>query len=131
VAKDTDLTDSLPTWCDFEPGPTLDFDGLGIAVVEDDAGIVLSPTMVFFRVSEDDDDIDYNGDNDEDDPILMRNPLTTCFPRVMGVCTDSGDRVIVTDGVRGAAFLADEILAGEEYNGDNDGNDIVVRYFTF
>lgn len=131
VMKDTDVTDALPTWCDFEPGPTLDFDGVGYAVVPNNAGIVVTEGQVFFRVSEMLDNVDYDGDGTKTDVILMRNPRGTCQPRPMAVCSTIAGPVVFTDGRRGAAFLASEGPTGRDLNGDGDQNDLVLRYFSF
>lgn len=131
MAKDNDVTDSLPTWCDFEPGPTLDFDGVGFAVVPDNAGIVVTQPQVFFRVSEMLDNTDYDGDNTKTDVILMRNPRLTCGPRAMAVCSTISGPVVFTDGRRGAAFYASEFQSSRDLNDDGDMNDTVLRYFTF
>jgi len=129
TAKDNDKTDGLPVWADFESGPTLDFDGMGYAVDKANAGIVLAGNFAFFRVSEADDNRDYNADGQINDVVLFRNPLTTCGPVPMATSSLVTGDVIVTDGSVGAAFLASESQAGEDFNGDGDETDLVVRYF--
>ena len=129
--KDNDVTDSLPVWADFESGPILDFDGLGFALDEDDAGIVIAAGFAFFRVDEAADGRDYNADGAVDDVVLMRNPLLSCDPRVMATSSGIAGPVIVTDDENGAAFLSSEFQAGMDFNEDGDTNDLVVRYFRF
>lgn len=130
MLKDTDKTDALPVWVDFEVGPTLDFDGVGFAVDPDNAGIVLAAGLAFFRVSEEDDNTDYNADSDEVDFVLMFNPLTTCGPFPMATSSPV-DQPVIDDGDLGAAFLSSETQAGEDFNQDGDTTDLVVRYFLF
>jgi hypothetical protein len=129
VAKDIDKVDALPVWCDYETGPTLDFDGLGYAVDTDNAGIVIAAGFVFFRVDEMADNRDYNGDGFADDWVLMRNPLSFCEPTVMGTSSAIAGPVIVTDGDLGAGFLSSEGDEGRDFNGDGDTGDVVVRWF--
>jgi len=129
VQKDGDKTDGLPVWADFESGPTLDFDGMGYAVDKANAGIELSGNYAFFRVSEVDDNRDYNADGQINDVVLFRNPLTTCGPIPMATSSLVAGQAVVTDGVRGAAFLSSESQAGEDFNGDGDETDLVVRWF--
>ena len=131
LTKDSDATDSLPIWMDFEGGPTLDFDGVGFALDADNAGIVLARGYAFFRVSEAADATDYNLDGDTGDVILMRNPTAACAPRAMATSHPQDGPVIITDGLRGAAFLCSELMAGVDLNGDGDPNDTLVRYFAF
>lgn len=129
TAKDGDKTDGLPVWADFESGPTLDFDGMGYAVDKANAGIQLTGNFAFFRVSETDDNRDYNADGQINDVVLFRNPLTTCGPVPMATSSLVVGQAIVTDGTVGAAFLSSESQAGEDFNGDGDETDLVVRYF--
>src|SRR5262245_12928788 len=104
VAKDSDKTDGLPVWADFETGPTLDFDGMGYAVDVNNAGIEIVGNVVFFRVSEAADNRDYNADGDKNDVVLFRNPLDACNPVPMATSSLVPGQVITTDRVRGAAF---------------------------
>jgi len=129
TAKDSDKTDGLPVWADFESGPTLDFDGMGYAADKGNAGIQIAGNFAFFRVSETDDNRDYNADGQINDVVLFRNPLTTCGPVPMATSSLVAGQAIVTDGTVGAAFLSSESQAGEDFNGDGDETDLVVRYF--
>lgn len=131
LAKDSDETDSLPVWLDFEVGPTLDFDGVGFAVDEDNTGVVVAQGFAFYRVDEAADATDYNNDLVATDFVLMRNPTTSCDPVAMATSTVVPGLVITTDGVRTAAFLSDEFQAGLDLNEDGDFVDLVVRYFQF
>jgi len=131
VAKDADKTDGLPVWCDFESGPTLDFDGMGYAVDQGNAGIEIAQGFAFFRVSEADDNQDYNADGVKNDVVLFRNPLTTCGPVPMATSSLTPGQVITTDRLSAAAFLSSETQAGIDFNGDGDTGDLVVRWFRF
>ncbi len=131
VLKDTDRTDSLPVWADFEFGPVLDFDGVGFALDPVDPGIVIAGGQAFFRVDEAADSIDHNRDGVLDDRVLMRNPLVTCGPNVLATLSSLSGPAVVTDGELGAALVASESAAGEDYNKDGDTNDLVVRFFLF
>jgi hypothetical protein len=131
VAKDSDKTDGLPVWADFESGPILDFDGVGYSVDAANAGIEIASGFAFFRVSEAADNRDYNNDSDTADVVLFRNPLTTCGPVPMATSSLVTGPVLTTDRDAGAAFLSSETQAGIDFNGDGDETDLVVRYFRF
>jgi hypothetical protein len=129
VAKDGDKTDALPVWADFEENRlVLDFDGVGYAVDRNNAGIVIQGAFAYFRVSEADDNRDYNDDGAKNDVVLMRNPLTTCDPIPMATSSTLTSQVVTT-GDRGAAFQSSESQAGIDFNDDGDTSDLVVRYF--
>jgi hypothetical protein len=129
LLKDNDVTDALPTWLDFNRSKTLDFDGVGYAVDRTNAGLVIAVGTVFFRVDEAADSRDYDRDGVLDDIVLMRNPTHFCGPVPMGPVGRQQGPVIVTDGFQGALFLGDETQSGDDFNGDGDSNDLVVRYF--
>lgn len=131
VVKDNDEIDGLPVWADFEGGPTLDFDGMGYAVHKTNAGIEIAAGFAWFRVSEADDNRDYNGDGQANDVVLFRNPLTSCNPAPFGTASLISGPVLITDRVAGAAFFADEAMASVDFNADGDTGDVVVRYFRF
>ena len=82
VMKDSDKTDALPVWADFETGPTLDWDGLGYAVDRTRAGIVLASGNAFFRVSEGDDNQDHNADGDLGDLVAARPAAARVLDRL-------------------------------------------------
>ena len=129
ITKDSDSTDALPIWLDFEGGPTLDFDGVGFALRASNSGIVVARGFVYFRVDEAADATDYNLDGDRGDVILLRNPISSCDPQALATSHEHIGPVIITDGQNGAAFLASELLAGVDFNNDGDASDTVVRYF--
>ena len=132
VAKDSDKTDALPVWADFESGPVLDFDGVGYSVDSANPGIEITPNFVFFRVSEAADNRDYNADGVANDVVLFRNPLGSCGPVPMATSSTLPGPVIITDGTFfGAAFLSSETQAGVDFDGDGDTSDLVVRFFRF
>ncbi|HEX6885370.1 MAG TPA: hypothetical protein VF530_18490 [Planctomycetota bacterium] len=131
VVKDNDEADGLPVWADFESGPILDFDGMGYAVHKTNAGIEIAAGFAWFRVSEADDNRDYNGDGQANDVVLFRNPLASCSPAAFGTASLVSGPVLITDRVAGGAFFSDEALAGVDFNDDGDTGDVVVRYFRF
>jgi hypothetical protein len=131
VAKDTDKTDGLPVWADFETGPTLDFDGVGYAVDLNNPGIAIVGSFAYFRVSEAADNRDYNADGQLNDVVLFRNPLVSCGPVPMATSSLAPGQVITTDGLRGAAFISSEPQANIDFNEDGDKFDQVVRFFSF
>ena len=121
MTKDTDATDSLPVWADFEgSAPTFDFDGQGYALLEADPGIVIANGWVFYRVSENADNFDYNTDGDENDVILFRNPQTSCSTVAMATASTlpGTNPVVETDGITGCVFMTSEFQAGVDLNED-------------
>ena len=128
IVKDTDVTDALPVWLDFEDGPTLDFDGLGFATVPDNAGLVVAQGFAHFRVSELDDNRDWNGDGVLDDVVLVRNPVLSCDPQILGVTTNApGPAILTLLFSNSAAFLS----TGVDFDGDGMATELVVRHFAF
>ena len=131
--KDADSLDSIPVWADFPGvpgfGSVLDFDGIGYAIDASDAGIVIARGFAFFRVDEAADNRDYNNDGVANDFVLFRNPLSACAPVSMATSSNIDGPSIITDGLRGAAFLSSEAQAGIDFNGDGDTQDLVIRFF--
>lgn len=129
VVKDSDLVDSLPVWLDFASGPTLDFDGTGFATPTGEAGLVVSRAWVYFRVSELEDNRDWNEDGDLADVVLVRNPAISCDVEVIDVCTSGpGPAVLARElTAGGAAFLS----TGVDFDGDGNPNELVVRHFAY
>ena len=76
AGEDTDTNDSVPTFADFGSANTMLFPGVAIAVDKDNAGIVISKSYGFYRVSEAEDSRDWNNDLDETDFILFRTSLS-------------------------------------------------------
>jgi hypothetical protein len=130
VAKDADLVDSLPIWADFE-GQVLDFDGTGFALDPTNEELAVGGAQIFFRVSEAEDSHDHNGDGDLSDTVILRNPVFSCAPRLVGEASALPGPCIVSEGTTGGAFVSSEASAGEDLNEDGDTNDLVVRYFLF
>jgi len=137
AGEDLDTNDSLPTFADFSGSSTLTYPGVAVAVRAANAGMVIGKDIAFYRVDEAADSRDWNGDGDETDLILFRTSLTQGTSAVMGVLNDVTRLAVDLDETgtpQGAAFLADESLAGPtgtDYNGDGDKLDYVVRYFIF
>lgn len=135
VVKDADVTDSLPTWARFTgSGGSLQllFPGVGYALATNNAGIQLLEGNAFFRVSEANDDLNYNtGGGDETDFILFRNPLSSCKPVGMATVSSTSAPVVYSDGFASAALFSSEADAETDFNEDGDETDLVVRYFRF
>jgi hypothetical protein len=141
-ARDTDTTDSVPTFVRFDPGNAsdLDFPGPAIAIDEDNAGIVTGAGIALFRVDENADNFDWNSDGDRNDFVLFRTRVTTLADTlaVSTLNSLSAPAAFFDLGLGqgataiGAAFLADEsaISAGNarDLNADGDTNDLVLRW---
>lgn len=133
VKKDDDMIDGLPTWPRIETagGPEYTVRGSTFAVQQDNPGIVVARSFALFRVSELEDNRDYNNDGDLKDKILFRNPLQTCEPVAMATASSRQGDVVYTDGDVGAAFLSSESDAQVDLNNDGIRQGSVVRYFVF
>ncbi len=119
-AGSIDLEDSLASWLLFSTDRNeMILAGRGWAVQPTNSGLTVAATQAFFRVSEASDGFDWNGDLDISDTILFRVPLNSCDPTNMGVLNTFADTpAIISDGVFGGAFLADESMEGADLNGD-------------
>ena len=105
--------------------------GRGYSLQPANPGITFAASQSFFRVSESEDGFDWNGDNDLDDTILFRVPLTNCDPDNMGVLnTLSGEPAVTSDGLFGAAFFADESIVNSDLN-DDGVIGFALRTFSF
>ena len=135
VTKDSgsaDLTDTLAAWLLFSPSrDAMLLAGRGYSLQPANPGITFAASQSFFRVSESEDGFDWNGDNDLDDTILFRVPLTNCDPDNMGVLnTLSGEPAVTSDGLFGAAFFADESIVNSDLN-DDGVIGFALRTFSF
>ncbi len=128
VAKDDDVVDALPVWLDFESGPTLDFDGTGFAIVPA-VGPVVSQGFVYFAADETADNRDLDGDGDLAERVLVRNPAISCDVEVVGVLApiDAPPVFVSERNARGAVFLS----TGVDFDGDGDGDELVLRHFAY
>ncbi len=133
--NDGDKFDSVPTFPTSHNGTILKFPGYGIAVDASNAGIVGARGVGFYRLSENDEQEDWNGDGDMADAVLQRIGLTTNdLPTLMGTLNNE-DLPAVSFEVgtpQFGALLFQETLqgvAGKDLNGDGDATDFVVRYF--
>ncbi len=142
LARDMDTTDSVPTFVRFDPNNSsdLDFPGPAVAIDADNAGVVSVAGIALYRVDENADNFDWNGDGDKNDFVLFRTRISdlgesfavstlnssSAPAAFIGVGVGQGDAAI------GVAFIADEsaISAGSsrDLNGDGDSNDFVVRW---
>ena len=130
---DGDLQDSFPSFAFFTTEPRLSFPFVRFAVDPDNAGIVLSENIAFYRVSEPDNGRQYNNDGDMLDQVLYRSSLSTGETAFMGTA-NSLDRPVIELAPGevnpvGSAFLSSEPSAGVDFNNDGDMDDFVWRYF--
>jgi len=131
---DGDQDDAVPTFADIVGGSPgrLAFPGLSTAVDKDNAGISLSNGWGFFRVSELEEGADVDGNGQSDDILLVRLNLTTGDVASMGALNTLSRPGVETepDGISpGAAYITDEMIIGSNVSGDNDADDLVVRFF--
>lgn len=135
---DNDKTDSVPTFVQFDSAVSndLDFPGPAVAVPATNPGIVLAGGYAMYRVDESADNRDWNGDNVKDDFVLFRTNVSSNFSSLIGFETRatannlSGDAIQSSGGL-GAAYLADESMAGADLNKPVDGRSdgYVVTWF--
>lgn len=133
--QDQDKLDSVPTFAriDTSAGTRLVFPGVAFAVQAANAGIDVIRGWGFYRVSEAEDDRDWNADGDKLDHVLVATNLTTGQTVYLGPLNTLARRAAEgqADGAGGAAaFLVSEAIAGD-LNGDADTLDFVVRYIRF
>ena len=129
---DTDVLDSVPSFPDFVPGPRLNFPGATIAVDPANAGAVLTRGITYFRVFETADQRDWNEDGDMTDVVLVRLLESIGSPIFISTLNTLPRLAVdVADGEVSpnvAVFLAQESLAGIDFNLDGDMADFVLRY---
>jgi hypothetical protein len=133
VNKDADESDVLPAWLRYDQqSDALIIAGLGWAVQPLNGGVVIRSGVAFFRVSEPDDDVDWNNDDDENDFILFRSPVTACSPTNMGTLNNLPNTPAIYSGTaQGGLFFASESAAGQDLNGDGTIAGLAARFFPF
>jgi hypothetical protein len=130
---DGDLDDSFAAFAFFNTQPRLVFPFVRFGVDKDNAGIVISGDIAYYRVSEAADRRDWNGDGDSLDFVLYRSNLLNGDTRYMGTANNL-DRPVIEVSPNdtlpyGAAFLASEASEGIDFNLDGDTSDFVWRWF--
>lgn len=138
AGEDTDTNDSAPTFADFSNSTTMVFPGVAVATDADNAGLVISKNVAFYRVSEAEDSRDWNNDADETDEILFRTSLsqgTSFATAVLNNLTSGGNSTpsIFVDTVgtpQAAALVVDETIVGSDVNADGTQH-FVLEYFRF
>jgi hypothetical protein len=135
---DADMLDSAPTAARFDPtnANDLDFPGPMVAVDMDNAGITIENGLLFYRVSELEDNRDWNGDGMKNDFVLFRTTVATLQNSSLLASLNGIARPAVASGGNvGVAYVADETMGvkqngteGVDFNGDGDTNDFVVRW---
>ena len=128
---DSDELDSIPSFARFDPIDDLDFPGPPVAGRAKNAGIALTDNDIgLYRVDENADSRDWNGDGDKEDMVLFRTTVSTLQnSNFLGVLNDLPRPAAEVGGKNGAAYLADEAMAGADFNADGDKEDLVVRWF--
>lgn len=131
---DGDQLDSVPAFGVFEAGGAeLDFTGPLVAVPPTNAGFEFANNIGFFRADEARDELDWNGDGDQADRVLLRAPLNSLVSVtfVSSLNNLAGSAIVRPDPNHdevAVAFLADESVEGADYNADGDTNDLVLRW---
>ena len=135
-STDNDDLDSVPTFTreNFSGGMISDLDFPGVAVAVNSGapgpGMVVAANQIFYRVNEMEDNNDWNNDGDMNDDVLLRSSLFNGSTVAMGTLNSVvAGSAITTDGVNGAGFVADEAQAAQDFNGDGDMTDFVLRWF--
>jgi len=136
-AQDNDTTDTIAGWIRFN-GNAVQLFGVGFALHGASPGITLAAGNAFFRVSENQHNVDFNGDGDNADAVLVRRPFSSCNPSAMTVHNFDSQAAILTDGIAGALLLLDESLTqgpnaplGLDINQDGKVGGFVIRHFRF
>ena len=128
---DSDENDSIPVFARFDPLDDLDFPGPPIAGRANNAGIVLSDNdIAFYRVDENADARDWNGDGDKQDLVLFRTTVSTLQnSNFLGTLNNLQRPAVELGGTIGAAYFADEAMSETDFNNDGDQSDVVLRWF--
>ncbi|HUR26690.1 MAG TPA: hypothetical protein VM509_00770, partial [Planctomycetota bacterium] len=133
---DSDLLDSTPTFARFDPANANDFDfpGPAVATSATNPGIVIANGFAIYRVDEAADNRDWNGDGIKDDFVLFRTSVVTNFSAQIGTglrstANNFAGPAAVNSGTLGAAYLANETMAGLDLNGDGRSDGNVVTWF--
>lgn len=131
-SSDTDKLDSAPSFARFDPTDLddLDFPGPGIGVAADNAGMVIQNGFGFYRVDENADNRNWNGDGDKNDFVLFRSELANLGnTNFVSTLSDLDRPAVVSDsGNIGAAFISLESSINVDFNSDGDTNDFVLRW---
>jgi hypothetical protein len=135
INGDGDELDSVPTFLRFNSGGTeLDFPGPAVAVAATNAGITIAGNLGFYRVDENADDRDWNGDGDKADFALFRTTVSTLqnsffISTLNNLATPAVSIPDPSSPEVAIAFLADEAAQLKDFNNDGDTNDQVLRWF--
>ena len=134
INGDGDTLDSAPTFARFNGAATeLDFPGPAVAIADNNAGVAIVGNLGFYRVDENADDRDWNGDGDRNDMVLFRTAVSTLQGSffIGTLNANVAPAVVVPDASAkqlAVAFLADEAMQAQDFNKDGDTADQVLRY---
>ena len=128
---DSDKLDSVPSYALFDPGNPNDFDfpGPAVAIQANNAGIVLANSYALYRVDEAADNRDWTGDGQMNDFVMFRTDINSGFSAYIGLTNSLSGPVAFNSGTLGAAYLADEAMAGVDLNGDGRLDGWIVTWF--
>lgn len=128
-----DEVDTIAAWIRYDSDDgEMRRAGAGWAVPQQNSGLVIEASRAFFRASEADDGFDWNNDGDQNDYVLFRTPVSVCSTTNMGTTANlAGEPTIYGDGLFGAVFIADEVAADNDFNGDGSIAGLALRFFRF
>ncbi len=129
--NDGDQLDSMPTFAQFTGAPVrMAFPGYTAAVQKTNAGIVFQNGWAFYRISEAEDDRDWNGDGASNEFVMLRSRIADGLSQFIVTLNSLPIPAVRPDLITGAAggvFLVDEMMAGD-VNGDGVISFALVYY---
>ena len=137
---DGDVLDSIPTFPVFAGSPRfLSFPGVAAAVESGNAGIVVAHHFGFFRLSEAEDDHDWNSDGIRTGYVLILTNLAQGASQFIATLNSIQGRPAIEFNAEettpiGAAFITDEQYlgaGGTDLNHDGTTTSLVITYFRF
>lgn len=112
----------------------LNFEVSRVALDPARGGLRSGKGYLFFRANEASDSMDWNGDGDETDIVLIRVTENSGFTAFV-VTIASNNRPALEFGdpsnTSGGAIIANEAADDRDWNGDGDKNDFTIRWFRF
>lgn len=115
--NDGDQLDSMPTFAQLTGSPRrMAFPGYTAAVQKTNAGIVFQNGWAFFRISEAEDDQDWNNDGATNEFVMLRSRIADGLSQYIVTLNSLPIPAVRPDLITGAAggiFLVDESMAGD------------------